>query len=120
MQYAPSDSSPLLDKKGTLRVQSISGIFLYYARAVDPTIFPALNKISNSQDSPTEVTAAACDQLLDYLYSHPDATIRYYASDMILYVVSDAAYLVLPKARSHCAGIYYLSSFPTYQTPKPK
>ena len=49
MQFAPSDSSPLLDNKGTLRVQSISGTFLYYARAVDPTIFPALNEISNAK-----------------------------------------------------------------------
>ena len=29
---------------------------------------------------------------------------------MILYIESDAAYLVLPKARSHVANIFYLSN----------
>jgi hypothetical protein len=32
--------------------------------------------------------------LLNYLATHPDATIRYHASDMILAVCSDAAALV--------------------------
>ena len=39
---------------------------------------------------------------------------------MILYVVSDAAYLVLPKARSRCAGLFYLSDYPTQNPPTPK
>ena len=120
IQFAQHDTSPLLDKKGIKRVQSVSGTFLYYGRAVDPTILPALNEISNNQATPTLITGQACDQLLDYLATHPDATIRYYASDMILYIVSDAAYLVLPKARSRCAGFFYLSDFPATHPPKPK
>jgi hypothetical protein len=50
VQYsANTDTSPFLNKKDTQRVQSVSGTFLYYARAVDPTILPVLNKISNNQ-----------------------------------------------------------------------
>ena len=49
---------------------------------------------------------------MDYLHTHPNAFVRYHASDMVLHVDSDAAYLVLPKARSRIAGYYYLSSHP--------
>jgi hypothetical protein len=120
VQYANTDTSPLLDKKGTQRVQSVSGTFLYYARAVDPTILPALNEISNSQAKPTVATGEACDLLLDYLATYPNATIRYYASDMVLSIVADAAYLVLPNARSRCAGLYTLTDASHTDPPQPK
>jgi hypothetical protein len=120
VQYAHTDTSPLLDKVQTKRVQKVAGTWLYYARAVDPTILPALNEISNSQAKPTIVTGKACDHLMDYLATHPNATIRYYASDMVLYTVSDAAYLVLPNARSRCSGLFYLSNIPTTNPPNPK
>ena len=55
-------------------------------------------------------TMHACHRLLNYAATHPDAAIRYNACDMILHVDSDAAYLVLPKARSRVAGYFYLSN----------
>jgi hypothetical protein len=62
--------------------------------------------------------------LLDYLSTHPDAKIRYHASDMVLAVCSDAAYLVLPNARSRAAGHFFLTDLPgalsTPPSPKPK
>jgi hypothetical protein len=51
--------------------------------------------------------------LLNYCASHPDAVVRFIASDMILHVESDASYLSEPKARSRAAGYYYLSNMPT-------
>ena len=48
--------------------------------------------------------------LKDYLSTYPNAVIRFYASDMVLHVESDAAYLVLPKARSRMAGFFYCSN----------
>jgi len=110
VQLADSDLSPLLDQAGIKRVQQISGLFLYYSRSCDPTIIVALNEISNNQASPTEHTQAACNMLLDYLATHPDAKIRYHASDMVLAACSDAAYLVLPNARSRAAGHFFLTS----------
>jgi hypothetical protein len=110
IQLASNDISPLLDKLGIRRVQQISGLFLYYSRGCDPTIIVALNEISNNQAAPTEKTRQACDMLLNYLATHPDATIRYHASDMILSVCSDAVYLVLPNARSRAAGLFFLSN----------
>ena len=112
-QLAPQDLSPLLDKAGIHRVQQISGLFLYYARGCDPTIIVALNEISNNQSAPTKHTEAACTMLLDYLATHPNATIRYHASDMVLAVCSDAAYLVLPNARSRAAGLFFLTTLPS-------
>ena len=53
---SPLDDSPLLDATGKKRVQQIVGSFLYYARAVDPTILMALSEISSQQSAPTENT----------------------------------------------------------------
>jgi hypothetical protein len=47
------------------------------------------------------------------------AIIWYFASNMILHVDSDAAYLVLPKARSRFAGHYLLSDNPPSPPAKP-
>jgi hypothetical protein len=47
-------------------------------------------------------------QLLNYAATHPDAAVRFYKSDMILYIHSDASYLSEPKARSRVGGYFYL------------
>ena len=49
---------------------------------------------------------------MDYVNTYPNAYIRYYASDMVLHIDSDAAYLVAPKARSRVAGYFHLSDNP--------
>jgi hypothetical protein len=109
-QYAKEPTKlPTLDKIGTQGIHAINGTLLYYARAVDPTVFPALNEISSQQASPTTLTTTKCNQLLDYAATYPSAVIRYHASQMILHVDTDAAYLVLPKARSRIAGHYCTS-----------
>jgi hypothetical protein len=46
--------------------------------------------------------------LMDYLHTYPNGTLRYYASDMILKITSDAAYLVQPQPRSRAAAHYHL------------
>ena len=43
-------------------------------------------------------------QLLDYANTHQDMFIHFHTSDMQLHVDTDAAYLVLPKAKSIFAG----------------
>ena len=91
-QEKPVDiESKALDKNGKLRVQQVVGSFLYYARAVDMTILHTLNSIAADSSKPTERTMERVDQLLDYMHTHPDAVMRYYASDMILNVHSDAS-----------------------------
>jgi hypothetical protein len=113
----PEDESPLLDMKGKKYIQQVVGSFLYYARAVDMTILVALNEIANQQVSPTENTLKRVKQFLDYMATHPDAKIRYRASDMVLNVHSDASYLSAPKARSRAGGYFFLGSMPKDNLP---
>ena len=119
-QFAkPADTSPLLDKKGKQCVQSVVGLFLYYARAIDNTILPALNEISFLQACPTKNTNKKIQMLLDYLNTHKHAKIRFYRFDMQLHVDSNAAYLVAPKAKSRIAGYFYCSDKTTKTPPQP-
>ena len=109
-QYAePTNDAPTLDSVDINLIQKIVGTFLYYGIAVDNTILFALSTISFEQSSATSNTAKKITQLLNYLATNPDATIRYKRSDMVLWVHSDASYLSLPKARSRAGGMYFLS-----------
>jgi hypothetical protein len=44
---------------------------------------------------------------LDYLATHPDTTISYHDSDMILHIHSDASYLSVSNSRSHLGGLFF-------------
>lgn len=107
-QYATQpDNSPLLSPMETRWLQSVLCTFLYYCRALDPTLSTALNDISLSQAQPSTSTKSKCNRLMDYVSTYPNAFIHYHASDMILNIESDAAYLVLPKAKSRLAGFFH-------------
>jgi hypothetical protein len=67
-----------------------------------------LNDIAMEQTKATEKAQAATNQLSDYLATHPDATIRYHASDMILHIPTDASYLSVSNARSRLGGLFFL------------
>jgi hypothetical protein len=99
-QYATKDETPPLTAQQCLTIQKVTGYVLYYARVVDPTVLVPLNDIETEQTKATAKTQAATNQLLDYLVTHPDATIRYHASIMILHIHSDASYLSVSNARS--------------------
>jgi hypothetical protein len=53
-------------------------------------------------------------QFLNYAATHPDAEIQYHASEMHLWIHSDASYLNEPKARSRGGGYFFLSSKPNF------
>jgi hypothetical protein len=57
-------------------------------------------------------TQAATNQLLDCLAAHPDATIRYHASDMILHIHIDASYLSVSNARICLRGVLFCGDKP--------
>ena len=113
-QYETIDESAELDKKGKTYIQQVTGTFLYYARAVDPTMLVALSAIASAQANPTIETMAKCKLFLDYATTHPDAIITYRASDMVLAVHSDASYLIEPKARSRAGGHFFMSQNTTF------
>jgi hypothetical protein len=108
MQYATQDETPLLSAKQCTTIQKITGSVLYYSRAVYPTVIMPINDIAMEQTTAMGKTQTSTSQLLDYLSTHPDATNRFYASDMILHIHSDASYLSVSKARSRLGGLFYL------------
>jgi hypothetical protein len=107
-QYATKDETPPLAAKQCLTIQKVTGSVLFYTRAVDPTVLMPLNDIATEQTKATEKTHAATNQMLDYLATHPDATIRYHASGMILHIHSDASYLSVSNAQSRLRGLFFL------------
>ena len=78
------DTSPLLHTNEIRHIQRIVGSFLYYARAIDNTIHPALNSLGTQQATPTEQTRNDANMLMDYLHTYPDAKLRYHKSEMKL------------------------------------
>jgi hypothetical protein len=63
----------------------------------------------------TKKTLTATNQLSDYGATHPDATIRYHASDMIFHIHSDASYLLVSNAGSRLTGMFFLGNKPPDQ-----
>ena len=88
------------------------GSIFYYACVVDITVLMALSSIAIEQTKGTTLTMEKAKQLLDYLATHPDATIRYRASDMIMNVHSNASYLSESAAGSHTCSHFFMGWSP--------
>ena len=89
----PKDTLNPLGPQDIKRLQEIIGSLLLYGRGVDGTLMLTLNELASSQSQVTEDTKLALLKLLDYCATHDDAQIRYFASEMVLHVHSDASYL---------------------------
>jgi hypothetical protein len=111
-QYATQYETTPLTAKQCLNIQKVTASVLYYSRAVDPTVLMPINDISTEQTKATEKTQAATNQLLDYLATHPDATIRHHALYMILHIHSDASYLSVSNALSRLGGLFFCGDKP--------
>jgi hypothetical protein len=120
IQYAPlPDATPPSTSAEITRAQAIVGTLLYNARAVDPTLsvpFSAFaSKLSTATTATTTTTTInSFSHLLEYCSTHPESTVRYFASDMQLKIHSDASYFSEPKAQSRI-GVF--STCETTQTP---
>ena len=109
-QHAPTeDTSSSLNEAGIKRVQRIVGALLYYARAVDNKILVALSAIGSQQASATENTAAAVNQLLDYVATYPADGLVFRSSGMELAAHADAGFNNESRARSRAGAHVYLS-----------
>ena len=107
IQYVQEDNTSPLTPEEITYIKQVTGKFLFYGRGVDITMQHVLNDIAIASTNGTTATMAATKHFLNYAACNQDASIRYQASDMILNVVSDAAYLVCPQARSSRAGGYH-------------
>jgi hypothetical protein len=114
----PADLSPPLPPSGIQFLQQVIGTLLYYARAIDNTMLVAIGSIASAQNNGTEATMQEVTHLLNYCATHPNAVIRFKASDMVLHIHSDASYLSASQARSRIGGYFFLSVKPVdRQTP---
>jgi hypothetical protein len=82
-------------------------------------MLPAIGTLATQQAKPTITTLKGLTQLLNYAATHPDAEVRFHASDMVLHIDSDASCLSESKARSRAAGCHHLSSHPDKLQGKP-
>jgi hypothetical protein len=112
----PTDDSPFLDDAGKKCIHQVVGSFLYYARAVNPTLLMALSDIATQQAAPTENTRKQVE-FLDYMWTHPNSKICYHASGKILNIHSKASYLSAPCTRSRAGGYFFLGSLPINGNP---
>ena len=70
----------------------------------------ALNNLASQVTTGTMKTEEAQACFLNYCATNPDASIVYYASDMIIRGDTDAAYLVASKARSRNAAYIFMEN----------
>ena len=108
----PPDTTAPLSPEATQWIQQIIKALLFYAQAVNSTLLVPLGTLAASQTKPTKAIETAVNRLLDYCASHPNATVRFTASGMILNMHSNASYLSEPKVRSRVGGHFFLSSKP--------
>ena len=115
VQYAKTiNSNPVLTNDQKKYCQQVIGYYLYYGRAIDNTILPAVGSIATAlSTSSWPDLQSRLNHLLDYLATHPSAKIVYHASQMHLWVHTDSSYLNEPKARSRGAGFFFLTNKPS-------
>ena len=89
----PTVDTTKLSPKEINHFQQIVGTFLFYSRAIDPTMLMALTIIAMEQTQGTQTTKEKAENYLLYAATHPNATIKFYKSDMMLKIHSDASYL---------------------------
>jgi hypothetical protein len=67
----------------------------------------ALSTIASKQSKGMEHMMTKTKQLLDHLATHPDAMVRFNASDMILNIHLDASYLSEANTHSRACGHFF-------------
>jgi len=110
VQKTQTDTTPTLSADGIKAIQEVVGMFSWYSRAADPTMAKTLSSIAARQSKATTKVKEEVKQFLDYCASHPNATVRFIASDMVLTLHSDASYLSEPDSKSRAAGHHYLAN----------
>jgi hypothetical protein len=113
----PIDNSPKLSSEEIKEIQHVIGSILYYACAVNITVLIALSLIAIEQSKGTTSTMEKVKQLLNYLATHPNATICFCTSDMIMNIHSDASYLSESDARSRACRHFFTGWSPVDGNP---
>ena len=104
-----------MDEYNQKRFQKIVEKFLYYARAIDPTIFMALNSLTAVQINSKIENEKQIALFLNYSARHPDEITEYRKNGIIIHIYSDVSYISEPEARSRARGYFFLG--PNSKTP---
>ena len=102
----PINDTAKLSPQAIKLLQQIMGTFHFYSRAVDPTMLTALSIITTEQTQGTQTTKEKAEHFLNYAAMHPNATIKFYKSDMILKIHSDASYCQNEKEEVALGGTF--------------
>ena len=97
--------------------QEIIGVFLHYARSVDPMMFPAVNKLATRLVGADTSIFQDTNRLFQYASRWLNAKMRVHASDMKDKTHSNASYLSETKARSRAGGFFFLGDCEPGATP---
>eukprot|EP00804_Cyclotella_cryptica_P012986 CCRYP_002317-RA/>CCRYP_002317-RA protein AED:0.32 eAED:0.30 QI:0/0/0/1/1/1/3/0/854 len=103
-----------MDWKGDL-LRSAPGLGLqkssgsYNKLWAQPILAAALSSIASRQCNDTEATMQATTQLLNYVAIHPNLSIQYLASDMILALDTDGSYLSELGGKSRAMAYMFLT-----------
>jgi hypothetical protein len=110
VQQVEIDTTSPLSPMKLKQVKHIVGTLLHYARAVNPTLLAILSAIAAQQSNCTQAVAEACNQLLDYIATHPNAGLWYHTCNMIIAVHMEAYYLSEAGGKSRTAEHFYLTN----------
>ena len=75
-----------LDEYNQKRLQKIVGKFLYYDKAIDPTMLMTINSLAAVQTNSKIETAKQITKFLNYSSTNPYAITEYRKSGMILHI----------------------------------
>ena len=100
----PTNESPALNSYEANTVQQVLVTLLYYARAFDPKMIIALNKIADKQSKSTKKNSENVGQLLNYVAIHSGTLTRYHSSIMTLHMHCDTSFLLVPGANIRAGG----------------
>jgi hypothetical protein len=113
----PLHTPPSLSDANIKHIHRVIGSILYYVQAINLTVMMALSTIESKQAHSTKNTMQKTIQLLAYLATHLDATVRFHAPDMILNIHSNASYLSKANARSRACGHFCMGWKPNPTQP---
>jgi hypothetical protein len=65
-------ASAALSAKNVDKLQQLTGMLLYYVRAVDPALIIPINVLASEKSKSTAVTADKVIRLLNYCNTHPE------------------------------------------------
>ena len=102
---AIEDKSAPLSAKEIKEVKEIVVVFLFYARAVDPTMVTPISKIASKQAKPTQLLKGEIARFLQYVSKWRNAELIIRASKLVSTAHSDSSYLSKSEGRSR-AGVY--------------